>query len=45
MSPLVAYFLGVITMLVVIIPFWYLAKVNSKIQPVYKDVFCGSVCG
>lgn len=45
MSPVVAYFLGLITVLLIIIPFWYLAKVNSKIQPVYEDIFCNSIFG
>ncbi len=43
MNPLIAYFLGLITVLLVLVPFWYLAKVNGKISPVYKDLFCSNV--
>lgn len=45
MSPLVAYFLGLITILIVLVPFWYLAKINGKIQPVYNSIFCNGTGG
>ncbi len=44
MTPLVAYFLGLITILIILIPFWLLGKSNSKIQPVYKGLFCSNIC-
>lgn len=40
MSPLVAYFLGVLTILVIFIPFWYLGRTNDKIGEVYKKYLC-----
>ncbi len=43
MNPLIAYFLGLVTVLIILVPFWYLAKINSKIQPVYNDIFCSNV--
>ena len=43
MSSLIAYFLGILTILVIIVPFWYLAKVNKRIEPVYKNVFCKNI--
>lgn len=43
MSPLVAYFLGIITVLIILIPFWYLARVNQKISTTYKNIFCDSL--
>lgn len=44
MTPIVAYFLGLITILIILIPFWLLAKSNGKIQPVYKGLFCANIC-
>lgn len=45
MSPLVAYFLGIITILIILIPFWYLARVNTKISTTYKNIFCNTLAG
>lgn len=45
MSPLLAYFLGFFTVLVIFIPFWYLAKVNKKVEPTYQSIFCSTVSG
>lgn len=43
MSSLLAYIFGIVTVLVIFIPFWYISKSNEKIQPVYKDIFCNSI--
>lgn len=43
MRSLIAYFLGILTVLIILIPFWYVAKSNTKIKQVYDDVFCNSV--
>ncbi len=43
MAPLVAFFLGILLVLVILIPFWYVATVNSKIGPVYKSIFCQNI--
>jgi len=40
MSSLVAYFLGIITVLVIFFPLWYLGRTNDKIGNVYKQYFC-----
>jgi hypothetical protein len=40
MSPLAAYFLGILTVLVIFIPFWYLGQKNKKIEQVYKKYIC-----
>ncbi len=40
MSPLVAYFLGIITILIIFFPFWYLGRTTNKIGNVYKQYFC-----
>ncbi len=42
MSPLLAYFLGILTLVVIFLPFWYLGRTNNKISQVYKDFFCTS---
>jgi hypothetical protein len=42
MSPLLAYFLGLFTVFVIFLPFWYLARVNNRIAPTYKNIFCSS---
>lgn len=43
MSPLAAYFLGVLTVLIIFIPFWYLGQKNKKIEEVYKKYICPQV--
>jgi hypothetical protein len=45
MSPLLAYFLGILTLVVIFLPFWYLGRTNNKIGQVYKDYFCNNVSG
>ncbi len=42
MSPLVGYFLGILTVLVIFLPFWYLGRTNNKIGTVYKKYFCNN---
>jgi hypothetical protein len=43
MSPIVAYLLGIITVLIIFLPFWYIAKGNQKVKKVYNDVFCKNI--
>ena len=45
MSPIVAYFLGLLTIIIIFIPFWYLARENNKVQPIYNSIFCDSIKG
>ena len=40
MSPLLGYFLGILTVLIIFIPFWYLGRNNAKIESIYKQYFC-----
>jgi hypothetical protein len=40
MSPLAGYFLGILTVLIIFIPFWYLGQKNKKIEEVYKKYIC-----
>ena len=43
MSPIVAYFIGLLTIIIIFIPFWYLARENDKVKPLYKSIFCDSI--
>jgi hypothetical protein len=40
MDSLYAYFLGLLTMLIILIPFWILSNDYSRISDVYLNVFC-----
>ena len=40
MSPLIAYFLGLLTFLVIFLPFWALALVNSSVGQAFDQLFC-----
>jgi hypothetical protein len=42
MSSLIAFFLGILVVLVIFIPFWYLGRSNATIKPVYESIFCSS---
>ncbi len=43
MASILAYFLGIITVLIIFISFWLLAKKSSKVRQVYGDIFCNSI--
>lgn len=45
MSPLAAYIFGILTVLIIIIPFWFFATVNSSVATTYRNTFCYGVCG
>ena len=40
MSPLVGFFLGILTVLVIFLPFWYLSRTNDALGNVYKKYLC-----
>jgi hypothetical protein len=44
MSPFAAYLLGLITSLIILISFWYLATINASINTAYASTVCYSVC-
>lgn len=43
MSSLVAFFLGIVTIIIIFVPFWYLATVSSKVKPIYAEIFCNNI--
>ena len=40
MSPYVAYLLGILTIIAIILPFALLARVNPEVRIVYDNIFC-----
>lgn len=45
MSPLAAYFFGILTIIIIIIPFYILSTINSAVNTAYRNTFCYGVCG
>ena len=43
MSPLIAYFLGILTILVIFLPFWLAALYNSSAAEAYEQIFCSDL--
>jgi hypothetical protein len=43
MAAILAFFLGVVTVIIIFISFWILSRESTKIRQVYDDVFCNSV--
>jgi hypothetical protein len=43
MVAILAYFLGVITVVLVLVSFWLLSQESSKIREVYDKAFCQSL--
>ena len=43
MAPIAAFFLGIPLVLVILVPFWYIATVNPNIGSVYKSIFCNNI--
>ena len=44
MSPVAAYFFGILTVLIILISFWFLATINQTINTTYKNSVCYSIC-
>lgn len=42
MNPVLAYFLGILTMILIIFPFWYVSTKDSKTKELYDEIFCRS---
>jgi len=40
MSPYVAYFLGILTVLIIIVPFWVLSIRFESVATAYRAIFC-----
>lgn len=43
MSPYLAYFLGLITLIVIFLPFWLLAQNNLEVAKIYNNIFCSQL--
>lgn len=40
MNPVLAYFLGILTMILIIFPFWYVSTKDENTRNVYDSIFC-----
>jgi hypothetical protein len=43
MAAILAFFLGIVTVIIIFLSFWILSRESTKIRQVYDDVFCNSV--
>jgi len=43
MSIIIAYLLGILTVLIIIIPMWYMSKQDSNIGTIVNDIFCHNI--
>lgn len=43
MNPFLAYFLGLFTIIFILVIFWILATLNPEINQVYKGSICNSI--
>ena len=44
MSPFIAYILGVLTVFMILIPFWYISTKNTSVSKIYKSSVCWNIC-
>lgn len=42
---LLSYFFGILTVFIIIIPFWFVSTINRNVNAVYRNTFCYGVCG
>ena len=40
MNPIVAYLLGVLTIVLGIVPFWYMSTRDGETGEIYQQIFC-----
>lgn len=43
MTPIGAYILGIITMLLIFVPFWYVSTTDAQVSKTYKSIFCSGL--
>lgn len=43
MQSYIAYLLGIFTILVILIPFYFLATVNASVSQSYSNTFCSNL--
>lgn len=44
MSNYAAYFLGILTVLIILIPFWYIATSSASVREAYENTVCRDIC-
>jgi hypothetical protein len=44
MNAVAAYFLGILTVIIILICFWLLGNVNPTINTTYKNSICYGIC-
>jgi hypothetical protein len=44
MSPVAAFFLGILVVFIILIPFWFIANVNQAVNTTYKNSVCYGIC-
>jgi hypothetical protein len=44
MDSIVAFFLGLLTMLLILLPFWYIASFDTTIKTSYANTICWKIC-
>lgn len=44
MTPIAAFFLGILVILLIIVPWWYVATLNTNAGTLYKNVVCHNLC-
>ncbi len=44
MTPISAYFLGIVTVILIFLMYWFIATTNRTINTVYRNSICYGVC-
>lgn len=44
MNSVVSYFLGIVTILILLFVFWYIASINGFFNKYYKESICYKIC-
>lgn len=44
MTPVSAYFFGILSVFLILIPFWFVSTINDTIKTTYKNSICYGIC-
>ena len=44
MSPVAAFFLGILFVIIILVTFWLIANINPTINTTYKNSVCYGIC-
>jgi len=44
MNPVGAFFLGILVVLIILVPFWFIANINQSVNTTYKNSICYGIC-